>query len=638
MGDWFRAAKEYLAPSTAATRESSSAEDELLDVEPDLETCPEQEHSKTTCEVITDELPEYEPVPPQKQSRLYAGWVWVCGSPKRQCLALTVLVVGLLVLLLPIVFWVVVPVVTQSCIQGANIRLLAAQISNATSNTLFLNATLQISDAGPFNAALDSFTASLHSGERVIGQIRFPPVSIAGSASTTVKVAAPIQVSDSSALRSSLRQMFAGKDVQWVAEADLELTVLGFLRTSSALRNPITLPAVPIDYALASDLEPTSGNGTSGEMNASVTMSFYSWSILEIVGIGDLTLEMFYLDKLTNTNKLGQVVLQDFKCLKGRNRINGTALVELNDHNYASVSTMFGNYASQQSTAGVVRGPVACSANADYLLNVLSQPFKMQGAVREMFGTAQMGRELTVQGINPTTGDLCALPQMDLEHCMRGALVTGKSAFKKALLYRSFSLDVDWDLPVPAYNVTTFFWGYPGTASCRETKALGRMYSQAGIYSYNKAHNRSYSPDPTVAHKQRLADDMITDAGNYESFAFFLGARDRPGQAQAVNRWGPGYPKKYADGSCFDALGPLDCCMMTSFTAMACHAKHNLGAETIALTASGNVTVFVDSWKINVSSTHNLNLGWSTDVMDFEIVDPVQGLLMNWNCSTITFL
>ena len=84
-------------------------------------------------------------------------------------------------------------------------------------------------------------------------------------------------------------------------------------------------------------------------------------------------------------------------------------------------------------------------------------------------------------------------------------------------------------------------------------------------------------------------------------------------------------------------MDPLDCCMTTSFTAMSCYAKHYLGQETYPVTARGNVTLYIDSWSVNLTSTHKVVLGNTDDVMNFNVKDPMLGPLMNWNCSDIQF-
>ena len=77
--------------------------------------------------------------------------------------------------------------------------------------------------------------------------------------------------------------------------------------------------------------------------------------------------------------------------------------------------------------------------------------------------------------------------------------------------------------------------------------------------------------------------------------------------------------------------------MTSSFSAMSCYARNHLGLEAFPVTARGDVTLFVDSWSVNLTSTHKPSLWYDEDVMNFDFNDPMFGPVMGWNCSDITF-
>ena len=82
--------------------------------------------------------------------------------------------------------------------------------------------------------------------------------------------------------------------------------------------------------------------------------------------------------------------------------------------------------------------------------------------------------------------------------------------------------------------------------------------------------------------------------------------------------------------------------MTTSFSAYACYARHVLGTETIPVKAAGNVTVLIDSWALNLTSSHSVALSYTGSVMDFSTAAsldmPDRPDSLKFNCDAIQFL
>jgi len=318
------------------------------------------------------------------------------------------------------------------------------------------------------------------------------------------------------------------------------------------------------------------------------------------------------------------------------------------DSNYQTVSALLGKWASRKDQTGVVVGPTSSTVHADYLLNVMVQPFTLKGVPQELFPSATMSHDLTVQGFNPQTGLPCSLTGagLDQTHCIRGAVLEGVSVMKRPLLFKNIEFNTFFDTTLPGYNATIYMFGSIPSPKiqCRPTTTLGNLFSQAGIYAYNKGHDRGYSSNATIAQQQRVADQYVTDPGNYQKYSFFLPARDQAGQADKTNIWGPTGPQ-FKDRSCFgpcdhpnaNCLDPMDCCMTTSFTAAACYHQNHLGSQIIPVTAYGNVTLFIDSWNINLTSVHQVDVAFTEAILDFQISDPTAGSLLNWDCKDIDF-
>ena len=234
----------------------------------------------------------------------------------------------------------------------------------------------------------------------------------------------------------------------------------------------------------------------------------------------------------------------------------------------------------------------------------------------------------------------------DYEHCARGAFVRGTSVMKKPLHFENIDLEVDWGYPL-SYNVSVVFDLHDPSqpksvinSTCRASSTLGKLFTRRGINAWNPRHNNSYSANPTIADQQRLADPVVTGAGDYGTYTFFLQAMGLPGQAKRTNlHLDPAGPQCIAPGT--DVFDPMDCCLTSSFSAWSCYANNVLGSETIPLVARGQVTVLIDTWRVNVTSTHHVDLSYTNDVMHFSTAPNTNKPRvdsLSWGCDTVTFL
>ena len=237
---------------------------------------------------------------PQEQKsglkqRLYKIWSFGCSSPGRQCLTLAVLTVVLCVIMLPVVVYAIVPGLTGHYVKGASIELVQAQvihvlfvsldelnvhpqIYNATKDTMQLEATIQVGNAGPFSASLDSFQATLNYKGTDIGYMPFPSFDITANASTTVLVSAPITVTNPEAMAQSFAELFKGSGATWQVRASVDVTLFGFLHPSASLDNALVLPPLTLENMIADQMEPTAGDGKTGELDSDVVVTPHCYS------------------------------------------------------------------------------------------------------------------------------------------------------------------------------------------------------------------------------------------------------------------------------------------------------------------------------------------------------------------------
>merc|ERR1712137_535099 len=177
-----------------------------------------------------------------------------------------------------------------------------------------------------------------------------------------------------------------------------------------------------------------------------------------------------------------------------------------------------------------------------------------------------MTKAATVDGHDPVRpGAGCDVNTMGFDRCMRGAVVTGQSVMRKAIDLVDISMDAYFDIAL-AYNVSiTLLGAFPYTYQCLPTTKLARLITRPGIWSHIPAHNRSYSPNVSLATEQRFADQVVPGASGDGSYTFFMQAIAQPGQAEESD------PKGQDSDGCFDKhVDPMDCCQTSSFAAWSC--------------------------------------------------------------------
>lgn len=590
-------------------------------------------------------------------------WHFSCGTPKRQCLCLLATLLFLIVVFFPIVYLVAVPGLAAQYIQGATIGLVRGHLSHISATQAHLNATLAIDNAGPFDASLGSFVAKIGYEGREFASFHFPSIEIKGNAPNTVEISSPLIVHDAALMARSLRPSFKGGVSLWHVGGSVHVTICGgLLRANVDLDNEMPLPSLQLQQVLAKNLQLRAGDGPSGSITADIDISFVSTSVLEVTGIGDISLDYFSLNNAANQTdappaklKVGSVSIPAFEIRRGLNqfasRFNGMLISpDQANSNYEAMADVFGVYASRKQNIGLVKGPTANSKHADYLLDVLSQTFAMEGAPHEMFPSAALSLETVQDGYNPKTGEICSVLSDggDFPSCSRGAMIVGRPVFEKRMAYGGLIMDVTMEQAIPAYNITYSFFGLLGATSCRQTDVLTRIVSLPGANYKGK-----FTDDGEIA-GSRVHEWSVggltrnTTALDASEFTFYGGSINSE-QAYAAVRpsdfYGAVYPKKATDSSpkdavyngldysCFDSLLALDCCSLSRYTALAC-----LGRNAAPTTARGNVTIYIDTWSINVTSTHKLLLSVPKAIESLAITDrKTAQFVAGFNCSAFNF-
>ena len=155
-------------------------------------------------------------------------------------------------------------------------------------------------------------------------------------------------------------------------------------------------------------------------------------------------------------------------------------------------------------------------------------------------------------GWDVTTGASCDTFQQQTGRCVKGAVVYGKAPGRRSLLFRDLVYDAFFDAPFEYSATMRVHAGRDHTAhgrepthwirdsggmvhvgplpikfasfACRPSDKFARLRSVPGMWAFAPGHNHSYSPDPAVAQRQRLADSTVVLEGRPTEGAFFLAA------------------------------------------------------------------------------------------------------------------
>ena len=258
-----------------------------------------------------------------------------CGSPWRVLGSLVV------VFIVEIVAVAALGPIVQALVSGAQIELTKATLSDATSNSYRLEATLKLSNVGPIAATIEPFDARLASrGVTFSLPLHFDTIYVGWGGTATIHVnqtlvltpgvnstnSTPTVHEEAAAVLSKdFHDLLMGNDATWIVHATdhIQVQAMGFLGTKANLgAKNLTIAAIGPLTTKAAHLELNNGNETTGELKMGVHVGIDCSSIIEIHDLGDLLFDYYFTEQLGNVTRVpshhvGQIKLRNFSLKNG---------------------------------------------------------------------------------------------------------------------------------------------------------------------------------------------------------------------------------------------------------------------------------------------------------------------------------
>ena len=203
-------------------------------------------------------------------------------------------------------------------------------------------------------------------------------------------------------------------------------------------------------------------------------------------------------------------------------------------------------------------------------------------------------------------------------NCSRGFIVSGANPFGREWAVKEIALDAyfDWTF---AYNTSVI---------------LGPTLSGPSdpFTDFVPVPLTDVKCDRTDTYARMVAAGTTTiPQGEGTDFSVFLTATPLPGRAAAVNRG------RYYQPCIVNY--PYDCCLMTALTAAACKVEGGGGDEAkIGIVLKGEATMLVDGVEMTVFPEVGLELSYTDDVLQFDLLGGFSDLLTaGFACEDVTF-
>lgn len=545
----------------------------------------------------------------------------LCCTCSIKKLILLLLVLFVCVISLLMTRYLILPVAVDMFVSASTISLINATMSSPTATTIQLTTFVRVDNAGPLSATLSQFNASCGSHNAPFGWMIFPNVDLNGNAPTVVSFTTTLTISDNEGFGRNVVKTMKGERVDWQIRGKTVISLFG-LNFDVIMDKTLAMPPTLLEDITAHELEPVSGNNTSGEAVFTAIGSMVSSSVLEIKDFGEADFEIWYdpvnmADTIVPSSILvGFFTMPSFEFERGHNDVPSIIkLVKSDNTTEAAISDMISRWASSKHHQVVIRGPV--NHGSPFLNHLSTLPVMIQGGPNLFVGGA-MNREHTAVGYNPYTGAPCSI--LEGKICMRGATVFGRNPFGKKLVLRDMVIDVffeeqfSWDVDIVGIvsaspRIPLF------SSSCKATDMFTRVVSRPGMHAHSPAYDNEYSSDPGMREWQRVRDDTIVMPANGQA-SMFLPGLPMPGQPEAQVRDGN-------TGGCFwgiEELDPFDCCYTTVFTAAACYYHTVKGLDFVPVKSRGDVTILIDDWSLSITHEPDdgMFLSFTDDILLFK--------------------
>lgn len=151
-----------------------------------------------------------------------------CGTSRKRCLIITALALVIFcAIFFPILFLVIIPSVAQKSIQQSELVFTRSIISDAKANEFILSTSGTVSNAGAFDADIETVKPiSIYWKDLLLGEMNMPVISARGG-SATLESSSPVKVMNETTFGEFSRTMMTQSEFEWRLVSQVRVKSLG---------------------------------------------------------------------------------------------------------------------------------------------------------------------------------------------------------------------------------------------------------------------------------------------------------------------------------------------------------------------------------------------------------------------------
>jgi len=247
----------------------------------------------------------------------------------------------LLAIMLPVTFFVIVPAVAQSAINGSKMVITSTKITAPNEDGFTMKMSATVTDTGPFDATIEfSEPVKIIADGEVLGEITMPPMVSKAGVGATVDASAPFKVVNKKAFGAFAKKMMTSESFVWQMDGKANVKAMGLTLSGIKVVKDLPLKGMnnfPKVEILSFDLP---SNHPSGGIMLKVQNALENPSPIAME-VGDM-----YFDMVYNNTKVGEVIATGVTLNSGRNvlALEGRLIPLSNPADLASLSDMMSKY------------------------------------------------------------------------------------------------------------------------------------------------------------------------------------------------------------------------------------------------------------------------------------------------------
>ena len=288
------------------------------------------------------------------QVRLLNDGTEVTAIKKRiflKCCLINLFVIVAVVVIAVVVLMTQIHPLCQSVINAATIVLSSATLYSPLPNSIMMNASLSINNAGPYDAYVQSFDCNLYDENHVLfATMTMPGFTVVANSPSPLQLSNEVTVNNKTVFTAAAAQLLQGIPGIWYIKGTttIEPIIMGFNVSVNQvhLDTTLPLPATLLTGVQAYNTQIVEGVGDS--LIATADTSFFSSSVLAISHLGETSFAVHASlpDGSVSPVQVGIATMWDFNVEKGLNVLSGVQInLTKTTDNYAAVAELIGTWA-----------------------------------------------------------------------------------------------------------------------------------------------------------------------------------------------------------------------------------------------------------------------------------------------------